>query len=178
MAKKLISSFISFFSICLIVTLGTAVTYLVTQSTIDGNYQKLADKARTEVLPEAEGFNIVDGIELTDNVTEVYYAVNGCGYAVTSVAESHAGEIKVITGLNLDGTVVGIRIIDSGDGSPNNKVLTYNDVYIDALKASYGSSTRIASLISEISGDTYTSSDILGAVSAAMMQVDTMGGTF
>ena len=178
MIRKIASPVITFISLCLIVTLLLAASYLITAPKIAGNAQLAADKARSEVLPESDGFTRLTDAELAENVTEVYTATNGAGYAITSTVSTDAGDITVITGIDLLGNIKGIRITDAADGSVNNEVLQYSDVYIQSLKRTYGSTARIDSLLSEISGDEYSASDILNAVSAALMEMDILGGRF
>lgn len=178
MRKKLFSSIIAIISIFLITTLFVSITYLVTQPRIESNHETLAAEARMQVLPEADGFAELTDIEYADNVTQVFSATNGVGFAVTSTADTDAGVITVVTGLDLVGSVMGIRIIDAAEGVPNNDVLKYSDLYVEALKTNYAGTNRLDSLISEISGDSYSASDVLGAVSAAVMQMNYLGGEF
>ena len=133
---------------------------------------------RMEVLPDADAFTKLEDIEYVDQVTEVYVATNGEGYAITSVIPTDAGNITVVTGLTVLGEIKGIKITDAGDGKPIDEVLNYSDVYIESLKASYGSTSRIESLLSEISADAYSAGDVLSGITAASMQVEALGGTF
>lgn len=178
MIKKLFSPIIALTSIILITTLVVSMTFLVTQPRIESNSETIASSARKEVLPDADGFSLLSDVWLADNVTQVYSATNGVGYAITSTAGTNAGEITVITGLSLNGSVTGIRIIDAADGVPNKNVLVYADLYLEALKTDYAGTTRIDALLSDMSGNTYSASDVLGAVSAAIMQMDYLGGDF
>ena len=178
MVRKLVSPVISFLSICVITTLLLAFTYFITAPVISQKIEEAADKARYEVLPESDGFSKMTDIELADNVTEVYISTNAAGYAITSVVNTDAGDITVITGIDLHGSVKGIRITDAADGTVNNDVLSYSDVYIAAIKTTYGSTARIDRLLSSTSGDAYSASDVLSAVSSALMQTDLLGGEF
>ena len=178
MRRKLIAPIGTLLIIALIVFMVFSITYQVTESTIQSNAEQAAAKVRMEVLPDSTDFLKVEDIEYVDNVTEVYASTDGNGYAITSEIETDAGNITVVTGITILGEVTGIKITDAGDGATINDVLKYSDVYIDALKSTYGSSSRIVSLLSEISADAYSPSDILSAVSAANMQIEHIGGEF
>lgn len=178
MRHKLIAPVVTLLSVVLIVFMAFSITYQITDSKIQTNTDLAAAKVRMEVLPDSTEFIKVENIEYVDNVTEVYASTDGNGYAITSEIETDAGKITVVTGITVLGEVTGIKITDAGDGAVINDVLKYSDVYIDALKSTYGSSSRIVSLLSEISADAYSASDILSAVSAANMQIEYIGGEF
>lgn len=83
--------------------------------------------ALTEIFPDAEDFQEIDEDKLeevmADNkyVIEVHEAIVGddiVGYTIKTISSGYGGELPVITGINLDGTIAGIRVLENSE-TPN-----------------------------------------------------------
>ena len=68
--------------ICVVITGALAATNSATAPVIKAAEEAAAQAARTELLPEATGFTLVEGE--FEGVTEIYTADNGVGTIITS----------------------------------------------------------------------------------------------
>lgn len=99
---------------CFVVVSLLAVTNYFTAPIILKNEQTKADSTRKLVLPEADVFALVEVPEQTlaeNNVTSVYAADNGVGYAITSVVTGYHGEITVMFGFDPAGKLAGVEVL-------------------------------------------------------------------
>ena len=81
--------------ICIVITGALAATNSATAPVIAEAKAEAERLARTELLPEADDFAPVEGIEV-ENVSDVYAANNGAGYVITSTSKGYGGTIKQI----------------------------------------------------------------------------------
>jgi len=98
-------------AICIIVTGALAATNSVTSPIIEEATRAAQEKARQELLPEAEGFERIDSVKV-DNVSDVYAASNGVGYVITSSAKGYGGTMTVMVSFTPDGTIGQIKVTE------------------------------------------------------------------
>ena len=72
--------------ICIVITGALAATNSATAPVIAAATAEAQRLARMELLPEADDFTRVEGIEV-ENVSDVYAANNGTGWVITSTAK-------------------------------------------------------------------------------------------
>lgn len=107
--------------ICFVVTFALAMTYGITKPIIDKNNLKASNKAKAELLPEAEGeFENFDGkltvIEKNKIfVTEASKAKNGAGAVVTVQSNSYGGLLTAMVGIDKDGAITKVKILNAAD---------------------------------------------------------------
>ena len=96
--------------ICLICAALLAYLNFVTKPVIDETDARVAEESRIEVLPEADGFALVDSAlpdaydDGTVNfVTEVYEATNGVGYVFMVTGDGYGGKGTMSLAVSLDG---------------------------------------------------------------------------
>ena len=95
-------------AICIVVTGALAATNNVTAPIIEAATQAAEEAARTELLPDAQGFEAVD---LTaENVSAIYKTTNDVGVVITSSAKGYGGDVVVMTAFNPDGTIKQIKV--------------------------------------------------------------------
>ena len=139
--------------ICLVVTAVLAYINLVTSPIISAAEEAAAEQAKMEVMPGAKSFEAVS-IELPEGVTEAYIADNG-GYVFMLSTKGYGGEIKLICGVNADGSVAGISTLShketSGIGS---KVVEDNSGYRENF---YGKTADNYSEVDAVTGATISS---------------------
>lgn len=169
-------------SICLIGSLLLAATYQITKPIIEEITIANANAARTEVLPEASGFKQVEEIELLDGVTEVYEAINGAGYVITSQFKGFGGLVTVMTGIDTKGAIASVKVTDASAETPGlgskATVPAYLDQFKSATMITSDKNSVEATYVSAVTGATYTSRAVFSAVSAALQQYSTLGGGF
>lgn len=73
--------------------------------------EEINNQARMEILPSADAFELVEGI---DGAKEVYKGTAGgevVGYTLTMVTSGYGGDLQLAVGISNDGTVSGIKVI-------------------------------------------------------------------
>jgi len=105
--------------ICLISALLLGVANEATKEKIADVRAAANEKARKEVSPDADGFMLIEEsvmnevIAINPSVTEVFKAQKGddvVGFVMKSEPNGYGGAVVVITGVDMDGIVTGVRI--------------------------------------------------------------------
>ena len=100
-------------AICIVVTGALAATNNVTAPIIEAATRAAEEAARTELLPDAQGFEAVD---LTaENVSAIYKTTNDVGVVITSSAKGYGGDVVVMTAFNPDGTIKQIKVTEQAE---------------------------------------------------------------
>ena len=179
-------------AICLVVSLALALTYKVANPIIIRNNEAVAVAARQQILPAADAFTMVEGIEpasSTDGkaaVTEVYAADNGSGYVMTVETTSFGGALTMMVGVDADGALTGVKVTEHADTpgvGTKNMDNTYLGQYrgLTALTSPDNIKKETAELASGgtfafISGASVSGQAIHSGVEAALSQFAAMGG--
>ena len=135
------------------------------------------DAARKQIIPEADSFEEVQG-EYGENVVEVYRAVLGSeetAYIIKTISKGYGGDIEVISGINMDGTIAG-AVIGSMTETPGLGakaqdqpfISQYNGKSIDNEIIVSKSSTGAENEIVAISGATITSQAVTDGINLAV----------
>lgn len=174
--KTYLAPALSLFVICLVMTALLGLTNSVTAPKISQIAADAEDSARLEVFEEAEGFGDSRTVTL-DSVEYVYYDALGVGGAeigqvFTTAARSYGGELKVMTGVDSDGRVTGVEILEIAD-TPG---MGMNAKKPEWLSRFVGKSADIAvskkgavgNEIDAISGATISSEAVVQAVNTAL----------
>lgn len=148
---------------CLIMSTLLAFTNDVTAPLIEEGNAARADAARMEVLPEADGFELINipAEELPGCVYEAYRATNGAGYVFMLMSDGYGGKasMSMICGIGSDGLITATKTL-SHDETPGLGTKTteqwYRDQYVGKDAALEG--------IETISGTTITTSYYMQAV--------------
>ncbi|MFZ5965942.1 MAG: RnfABCDGE type electron transport complex subunit G [Bacillota bacterium] len=105
--------------ICAIAAVFLGLTYEVTIDQIIFQRNAINEQARKDVLPAAEKFEAIDEklmnevITSNDNIKEIYAGYKAgeiVGFAIKSVSQGYGGDVEVITGINSDGIISGVRV--------------------------------------------------------------------
>lgn len=99
--------------ITIIVTSALAVTNSMTAPIIAEAIRVAQEKGRTDLLPDATGFTLVDGV--FDGVSSVYTTDNNVGTVVTAAAKGYSSTITVMVAFNVDGSIERINITDQAE---------------------------------------------------------------
>ncbi|MEE1220038.1 MAG: FMN-binding protein [Ruminococcus sp.] len=103
--------------ICLVVSALLAYVNLVTSPIITEAAQKAAEEARAEVLKEADSFEKLEIENLPACVDEVYRASNGTGCVFMLTTKGYGGDMKLICGINADGTIQACKTLSHSETS-------------------------------------------------------------
>ena len=111
---KVIKPIVVLCVICIVITGALAATNSATAPVIAEATRLAQEQARTELLPEADGFEKVEGVAV-ENVSDVYAATNGTGYVITSTAKGYGGTMTVMTAFGPDGTIKQLKVTESAE---------------------------------------------------------------
>ena len=165
---SIVKTALSLFLICAVAAGALGYVNSVTAPTIAANSAAAADKARGEVLPEADGFE-----EKTAPDGTVYYAAlkdnETVGYVFTTSAKGYGGDVEIMTGVNADGTVAGISILTINE-TPGLGMNAKKDAFKDQFKGKSGelAVNKDGGEIVAITSATVTSRAVTKAVNEAL----------
>ena len=92
--------------ICLFVSGALAVVNSYTKPVIEGAAAERAAAARKEVIPQADGFELLEVDGLPRTITEVYRATNDTGYIFMITSPGYGGDVKLICSIDPDGKII------------------------------------------------------------------------
>ncbi len=176
--KEILTPAIALFCICLVAALLLGLTNSVT-------YQKIADiavqtenSARASVFPEAEKFGenktvTLDGAEYSYN--EALDADGSViGYTFSTASKGYGGDVAIMTGVNADGTINAIEVLDVSNETPGLGSNAKKDSFKSQFTGMSGvigvstASKKTANSIDALTGATYTSNGVANAVNQAL----------
>ena len=153
--------------ICIVVTGALAATNGVTAPIIEAATLAAQEAARTELLPDAQGFEPVD---LTaENVSAIYKTTNDVGVVITSSAKGYGGDVVVMTAITPDGTIKQIKVTEQSEtkGIGSNVVATPS--YWERYEGVSAAQALVLNQdIDAYSGATISSRAVLTAVNSAI----------
>lgn len=104
-------------AICTVCALLLGGVNMLTEERIAANQGSKNNGAMAEVLPYDGNYEQVN-YSGSDGTVESVYKAEGTGYVVqVSPANSFSGTLTIMVGVNADGTVAGVAIVDSGETS-------------------------------------------------------------
>ena len=87
--------------ICLVITALLALTNSATEPVIKKAAQERAEAARAEIIPDADGFELLEVEGLPENVDEVYGTTNDVGYIFMLSPMGYGGEMNLPAALDV-----------------------------------------------------------------------------
>lgn len=161
--KNIIKPVIVLTCICLVVSVLLAYVNSVTAPIIAEAEQRTAQEAMAEVLPEADSFDPINIDGLPERVDEVYRAENGSGYVFMLTTKGYGGDMKLICGINADGTIETCKTLSHSETSGLGSK-TAEDPYRNQY---CGKSADTLGEVDAISGATISSTAYMNAVQDA-----------
>ena len=130
-AKAILIPTVSLFLICLVVTALLAVTNNVTADKIAANEEQSKQESMQNVCPGVARFETV-----VEDVMYLGIDENGdpVGYAISTAAQGYGGQVKVMTGIDLEGTIIGVDVYYNDDETPGLGKNTSNESFRDQYK--------------------------------------------
>lgn len=165
------------FAICAVAALVLGVTNNITAPVIEERNIQASNEARKNVLPEADEFKELEGMN-SDIVLEVYEGIKDgqvIGYTIKTSSKGYGGAIELMVGISKDSKITGVEIgnhsetpgLGSKATEPMFKNQYVNKDVLNSLLVVKGS-TNNDNEISAISGATITSNGVTSGVNAAM----------
>lgn len=168
--KEIIKPIVVLTCICFVVTALLAYINTVTSPIIEKAEKEAAQKAMTEVLSDADSFESVnaDNMSLPERVNEVYKASNGAGYVFMLTTKGYGGEMKLICGINSDGTISACDTLSHSETSGLGSK-TAEEPYKNQYK---GKSSDTMNEVDAITGATISSVAYKSAIEDAFVAFD------
>lgn len=179
--KEFIVPTVTLCVICLVAALLLAATNKVTAPKIEALAKETQQTAMQEVMPAADDFSAA--VEEPDSgcTYSTAYAADGSvvGYAVTAVGKGgYAGDIKLMVGITIDGTVAEIRFLEMNETASIGMKLKDNEDFLKQLIGLKGSAalSKNGGTVVAVTGATKTSAGITDAVNNALRCYNTVKG--
>lgn len=173
MKKAILVPTIALFVICLVSTALLALANNVTAPIIDKLAIQTEIESRNEVLETAEIFE-----EKSDNGIDYVVGLdkdgNEIGMVFTSTAKSYGGEIIVMTGVDMEGKITGIKLLQINDTpglGMNAQKPEFRDKFLgmsDKITIVKNSANAANNEIDALSGATISSNAVADAVNEAL----------
>lgn len=127
-AKDIFIPTLSLFLICLFVTAALALTNSFTAEKITENEEQKKVESMQTVLPDAADFNeiAIEGGELYEGTDE---SGNIVGYAISTASSGYGGQVKVMTGIDPNGFIIGVDVFYNDDETPGLGKNTSNESF-------------------------------------------------
>lgn len=162
--------------LCVLCGALLGVTELLTADRIAQNQGARYMYALEEVLPYGEDYREIRYTGV-DAAIEAVYEAEGAGWVFqVSPANSFSGTLTLMVGVNLDGTVAGVTVVESGE-SPDLGLRASEPEFRDQFVGKTGTLrlTVDDGTISAVSGATITSRAVCAAVNSALAAAGTLG---
>lgn len=182
--KEIVIPALSLFIICIVVTALLGLTNAVTAPKIEELAVETQEAAKKEVLADAASFGDAEQTQL-NGTTYTYYkglAADGSvmGYVVETVSKGYGGDISLMVGVAVDGTVQGVSILSINETAG----LGMNAENPEFLGQFLGKSGTIGvqkngssdTEIQALTGATITSEAMADGVNQALFVCEQLGG--
>ena len=158
-------------AICLVISAVLAVVNDVTSPVIAQAAAARAEEARREVLPEADGFELVSVEEVPESVTEVYRATNHTGYVFMLTAKGYGGDMNLTCAIGGDGKIIACKTLSHSETAGLGSKTAGDD-----YRNQYIGQDSTLSGVSAISGATISSTTYYNAIKDAFTAFEIVTG--
>ncbi|MCB9359132.1 RnfABCDGE type electron transport complex subunit G [Candidatus Woesearchaeota archaeon] len=154
--------------VCIITAALLAGTYMLTKDKIASQSENALTESLKEIIPDADKF-----IEETSGDTSYFIAIKDnieAGYATTGEAQGYGGIIKTLVGVDLEGNILGVRILEQSE-TPGLGDKAKNPGFYNQFNNQKKNSIRLSKeggSIDAITGATITSRAVIASVNDAL----------
>lgn len=182
--KEIVKLGIILLVVCIVAAAALAITNEVTKDQITIQRNLANEEARKSILPSAETFKPIDEGKLNEiisknnKVAEVFAGYKGdsiVGYTFKTLPSGYAGTVEIMTGIDMDGKVLGVRVGNHQEtpGLGANATLPsfydqYEDKSTDTEIVVTKTEPTEENQIQAISGATITSNAVTSGVNIAI----------
>jgi electron transport complex protein RnfG len=177
MNKELIKPIIVLSLICLFVSGALSVVNSKTDSVIKKASEDRAAAARKEIIPQADGFELLEievlrnGGSLPVTITEIYRTTNKTGFVFMITTSGYGGDIKLICGIAPDG-----RIIRTATLSQTETKGIATPVFENQHESRYSGKDKNLNGVIGVSGATISSTAYRKGIQDALIAFDVIQG--
>ena len=110
--KDILKLGVTLFAICAVAALVLGVTNNITAPVIEERNIQASNEARKTVLPEADEFKELEGMN-SDIVLEIYEGIKDgqvIGYTIKTSSKGYGGAIELMVGISKDSKITGVEI--------------------------------------------------------------------
>ena len=161
---SLIAPVIVLVCICFVASFLLAGVYGLTKPIIDELTDKTNTEARMAVLPAADGFKEVSGVELANGVKDAFVAKNGAGLVCRTSFNGFGGAVILMVGVDANGQITGVQKLEASE-TPGIGSNALTDTYLGKFAGN-----DKAEAVDFISGASFTSKAVRNGVNAALAQ--------
>ncbi len=167
--------------ICLVISAALAFTNDITKDKIAENDKKNSNAAMAEIFTD-KGTEFSEGDPIKLNEAEYAYSVasvNGeiVGYVFTTATSGYGGEVRVMTGVNADGTVKAIKILSVADETPGLGQAATKPEFTNQFSGKSGViSTEKNKDVDALTGATITTKAVINDVNTALKLYEEVKG--
>ena len=172
--KEILKPTLALFLICAVAAFLLALTYDNTAERIDKIAVQAQNDARASLFPDAASFGEEKAVGDETYVEALNASGSVIGYTFTTAAKGYGGDVQVMTGVNSDGTVADIEILDVSNETPG----LGQNAKKDNFKAQFAGKSGVIGVstasksaengIDALTGATYTSKAVAAAVNHAL----------
>lgn len=164
--SKLFRPVVVLTAICVVISAALALTDAVTRPIIDEAKRTAQERARQELLPDADGFTRVG--TAAERVDDVYTANNGAGTVVTAHARGYGGEMTVMVAFAPDGTILRLKVTESAETQGIGSKVARDPDFWTRFEGLTAEPLVLGRDVDALSGATVSSKALTAAVNAAI----------
>ena len=101
--------------ICLIISGALAFTNSVTEPVISKAAKEREENARNEMIPDADGFELVPIDGLPPTIREVYVSINNVGYIFMISISGYGGDMRIICAIDPGGRLIASSAVEHNE---------------------------------------------------------------
>ena len=195
--KYIITLTVTLFVTCVIVAGLLGLVNQVTAPNIAAINKEKTETAMKAVVADPEGSTFSDALEITEemnaaasaaggSVTEAYEVQAGgaaAGYAIKVVASGSQGNIEMMVGVDAEGTVTGVSVVDSSETAGIGTKVTENEPLASGVgvleqfigKSAADGTLTVGTNVETITGATVSTRGVTTGVNTALAVAGVMG---
>ena len=164
--KQILTPAVALFLVCLCASTALALTNAVTKGAIAKQDQKKLNETMKKLI---EASNYATDTITVDGIEHTYYTAKddsgeALGFIFSAAASGYNGDVSVMVGINPDGNVKAVEILDASGETPGLGQRVTEKAFTDKFAAK---SAPFDAQIDVISGATYSSRAVIKAVNTA-----------
>ena len=158
-------------AICLVITALLALTNSATSAVIENAARERAQAARSQIIPEAEGFELIEAEGLPSTVKEVYSTTNNCGYIFMLTTMGYGGEMDLICGIDNEGKIISVNTLSHSETKGMGSKTTE-----EPFRSQFVGKNESLKGVDAITGATISSTAYIGAIKDAFTAYNIIRG--
>lgn len=172
MKKEVVMPVLVLTLICLIAAAALSVVNSFTAPVILAAKMEQTAAVRTEIIPQAAGFELIEERDLPESVVEAYRTTNQAGYIFILTVTGYGGEMKMACGISEEGKIIACKTLEHAETQGIGSNIVEEGEFIRLFPGR----GRDLEGISAVSGATASSEAYIGGVRDAFTAFDLVKG--